>query len=64
MKRRPIIKQEETVWPRTDPAEMVGFDPDTKRCEMNCGPSILDPRSAAERKFQCDECSTLPKDAQ
>jgi hypothetical protein len=44
------------VWPRADPAELARFDPRTKVCSMNCGPSTADPRSANERALLCDEC--------
>jgi hypothetical protein len=43
-------------WPRADPAELARFDPSTKLCTMNCGPSSLDPRSAAERQLLCGDC--------
>lgn len=44
-------------WPRAEPAALVGFDPNSKWCTMNCGKHALDPRSEAERKFLCDECA-------
>jgi hypothetical protein len=44
------------VWERADPADLAKFDPASKVCTMNCGPSSLDPRSYAERKFLCDDC--------
>lgn len=44
------------VWPRADPAALATFDPRTKVCSMNCGPSTHDPRSATERKLLCDDC--------
>jgi hypothetical protein len=44
------------VWPRADPEALARFDPRTKVCSMNCGPSSADPRTAAERSFLCDEC--------
>lgn len=47
---------DEGEWPRADPAELERFDPDSKVCVMNCGPHKDDPRSAAERKFLCDDC--------
>lgn len=43
-------------WPRADPAKLAKFDPETKRCTMNCGPHRDDPRTDAERKFLCDDC--------
>lgn len=43
-------------WPRADPEALKSFDPSTKYCTMNCGPHRADPRSAAERKFLCQEC--------
>lgn len=44
------------VWPRADPVALAAFDPASKSCTMNCGKHGLDPRSAAERKFLCDDC--------
>ncbi len=44
------------IWPRSDPEELAKFDPRTKHCTMNCGPSTLDPRSKKERLFQCTDC--------
>jgi hypothetical protein len=46
-------------WPRADPAALAGFDPRTKVCTMNCGPSTDDPRSDAERQLLCTDC--LPR---
>ena len=43
-------------WPRADPVALSKFDPSTKICTMNCGPSSLDPRNEKERKFLCDDC--------
>lgn len=43
---------------RADPKELAKFDPSTKRCVMNCGPHLQDPRSAKERKFLCTDCET------
>lgn len=43
-------------WPRADPAARARFDPRTKVCSMNCGPSTEDRRNATERAFLCDEC--------
>lgn len=54
------IKTKQPIKPieflRADPNELAGFDPDTKRCTMNCGPHAQDPRSSKERKFLCDDC--------
>lgn len=47
-------------WPRAAPAELAAFDPSTRRCTMNCGPSGLDPRSRAERLLLCDDCEVVP----
>ena len=47
------------TFPRADPAELDRFDPETKRCTMNCGPHRDDPRSEKERRFLCDECETV-----
>lgn len=44
-------------WPRSNPAELAEFDPESKVCTMNCGPHGDDPRSGDERKFQCLDCS-------
>ena len=44
-------------WPRADPEALMAFDPGSKSCTMNCSGSGLDPRSAAERKFLCDDCA-------
>jgi hypothetical protein len=44
------------AWTRADPDELARFDPRTKVCSMNCGPSTDDPRSANERALLCDEC--------
>ena len=46
-------------WTRADPAELAKFDPASKVCTMNCGPSGLDPRSRAERLFLCDDCEVI-----
>lgn len=46
-------------WPRADPDELSKFDPSTKVCTMNCGQSGMDPRTAKERKFLCDDCLTV-----
>lgn len=45
-------------WPRADSAALACFDPSSKICTMNCGPSTLDPRSEVERRFLCDDCLT------
>lgn len=47
-------------WPRADPLALAYFDPRSKICTMNCGPSVHDPRTAAERKFLCDDCEPVP----
>lgn len=47
-------------WPRADPEALARFDPRTKACTMNCGPSSADPRTAAERKLLCDDCLPNP----
>jgi hypothetical protein len=38
------------------------FDPDTKRCTMNCGKSCNDKRTWKEIKFSCDDCETVGMD--
>lgn len=43
-------------WPRADPAALAAFDPKTKVCSHNCGPSKEDPRTAKERLYLCDLC--------
>jgi len=43
-------------WPRADPQALASFDPRSKCCTMNCGPSADDPRSAAERLLLCGDC--------
>jgi len=61
VKRKPATPAAQPiVWPRADPIALASFDPATKRCEMNCGPSSLDPRSAKERKFLCGDCFVTP----
>ena len=61
MKRKPATPAAQPiVWPRADPIALASFDPATKRCEMNCGPSSKDPRSAKERKFLCGDCFVTP----
>lgn len=47
------------VFTRVDPAALAKFDPNTKVCTMNCGRHRDDPRSYAERKFLCDDCSII-----
>lgn len=61
------MKNKQTVQPvkgivfkRADSEALATFDPDTKRCVMNCGPHAQDPRSNKERQFFCDECITIP----
>jgi len=44
------------VFPRANPQALARFDPATKICTMNCGPSMSDQRTRAERVFLCDEC--------
>ena len=44
------------VWTRADPEALARFDPRTKVCSMNCGPSTDDPRCSNERALLCDEC--------
>lgn len=46
-------------FPRADPAALAAFDPRTKACTMNCGPSNEDPRSPEERRFLCPDCETV-----
>ena len=48
------------TFPRADPEALQAFNPSTKTCVMNCGPHMLDPRGANERKFLCDECVPSP----
>jgi hypothetical protein len=50
------------VFKRADPKELATFDSSTKRCVMNCGPHLQDPRSSTERKFLCTDCETLIKE--
>lgn len=47
------------IWPRADPEALARFDPSTKVCVMNCGQSLLDPRTKEECKFLCDDCETV-----
>jgi hypothetical protein len=50
-------------FPRSDPCRAGRLDPSTKVCTMNCTPCRVDPRSAAERKLQCDDCYPAPPPA-
>jgi hypothetical protein len=43
-------------FPRADKNDLDKFDPRSKVCNMNCGPSTDDPRSISERKFLCTDC--------
>ena len=52
----PEQAQPVVMFPRADPEALAAFDPATKRCSMNCGPSTRDPRTRKERMFLCDEC--------
>ena len=56
MKRQPKPEPRPIVFPRSDPAELARFDPSTAVCTMNCGRHCDDPRTEAERRFQCDDC--------
>lgn len=56
------VKAPPIVWERADPEALRRFNPATKDCTMNCGPHRDDPRSAAERKFLCNECLTANKE--
>ena len=49
------------TFPRADPEQLKHFDPRTKMCVMNCGPSSSDPRDAEERKFLCEDCVHVRK---
>ena len=60
-RRHPILPQARIDWPRADPAELARFDPQTKVCTMNCGPSRDDSRTPAERQLLCTDC--LPRSA-
>lgn len=44
---------------RADPEALARFDPNTKRCTMNCGPHVQDMRTREERMFFCDDCETI-----
>jgi hypothetical protein len=50
------------VFTRADPEALRRFDPSTKRCVMNCGPHVDDPRTHVERMFLCDDCWPVTKD--
>jgi hypothetical protein len=56
LKPRSLDTSKELFFERTDPALLVGFDPSSKVCTMNCCSIAADPRSAAERKYQCEDC--------
>lgn len=57
MKRKPLAPPPQPiVWPRANPEALRRFDPSSKVCDMNCGPSRDDQRTAAERKFLCTDC--------
>lgn len=47
------------TFPRADPAALAAYVPGSKRCTMNCGAHVNDPRSAAERAVLCDDCETV-----
>lgn len=49
-------------WPRADPASLAAFDPATKFCTHNCGPSRADPRTHKERLYLCDLCGEAGKE--
>lgn len=53
------VKQD-TVFERADPVALAAFDPATKPCLMNCGPTRDDPRSWIERRFLCTDCPSIP----
>lgn len=55
-KRQPAPRPQPLVFTRADPAALARFDPRSKRCTMNCGPHINDPRSEKERQFLCTDC--------
>lgn len=59
-KHAPLVSSVSIEWTRADPAALAAFDPSTRRCTMNCGPSGLDPRSRAERLLLCDDCEIVP----
>lgn len=63
MKNTDDTKPDLDFWPRADREALSSFDPSTKHCTMNCGPSVKDPRTAEERRFICDDCITVsPED--
>lgn len=47
------------TFPRADRAALAAFDPATKVCSMNCGPHLDDLRSPEERRFLCEDCTTV-----
>lgn len=49
-----------TKFERADQNALAAFDPRTKVCTMNCGPTVGDPRSPEERRFLCPDCVTVP----
>lgn len=55
-KTAPEIEAKPLIFTRANPEALAAFDPRSKLCVMNCGPHAQDPRTAAERKFLCDEC--------
>lgn len=57
--KAPPAQPQPVRWPRADPVALKNFDPRSKQCTMNCGPSKDDPRTTAERKLLCDECIEL-----
>lgn len=59
-KQNDIRSPHRPAYQRSDPAALAKFDPATKQCTMNCGPANGDPRSDKERKFQCEDCATIP----
>ena len=62
LKLRSLDTSKELFFERTIPEHLVGFDPASKVCTMNCCAIAADPRSAAERKYQCEDCvPALPK---
>jgi hypothetical protein len=62
MARRDDIQPPTRIdWPRADPSALASFDPHTKICTMNCGPSRDDPRTWQERQLLCTDC--LPRTA-
>lgn len=63
MKKQPVAQVIRKIeFLRVDPKALRQFDPSTKYCTMNCGRHVDDPRSAAERKFLCDDCQPVTKD--